>query len=304
MSTDNIINNAKNRDEERTIARKSNNLKEAQYLFIKSSSDVGTIRNMGRRGSSFAPKAILSVFTKMSHHNQDKWSEIEISNSALEEKDFDLAQKNYSENLADLLNDHEKKAYIHLGGGHDHAYPLLMSINKKVKKICVINIDAHLDTRQDKFHNSGTPFRQFSNDFQGEFELIQLGIHLYANTISTMEKLTRGNEKIISFNECKTQTSHFQKNTAFFETLIPFDPETTYVFSLDADALSSAIMEGVSAVNHQGLPIEFVSELLEYMQEKLQTKFFGFYEYNPVYDNLSQKGARALCALLYQIINQ
>ena len=35
-------------------------------LFISSASDLGVVRNGGRRGSRYAPEAILNVFKKMS----------------------------------------------------------------------------------------------------------------------------------------------------------------------------------------------------------------------------------------------
>jgi formiminoglutamase len=50
---------------------------------------------------------------------------------------------------------------IHLGGGHDHVYPLLKAIETKYKKIIILNIDPHCDTRESEHNHSGTPFRQF-----------------------------------------------------------------------------------------------------------------------------------------------
>ena len=299
MKKDEILENAKDRDEERLIKLKSKD-QNSKTLFIKSSSDIGTLRNMGRRGSLYAPQAILNIVKKLSHHNQANWSDIEIASATLESKDFNLAQKNDSEKIAQLITKHSK--IIHLGGGHDHIYPLLMGLNKTHKNITVINIDAHLDTRTDEFYHSGTPFRQFSNDFDGEFTLIQLGILDLANTESTMLELLRGTELIYRYNELKKATNGFRDNTAIFEEIIPYNSETTYVLSLDADALDAGIMEGVSAVNHKGLSYDFVEDLFLYAKDNLKTNYFGIYEYNPVYDNLSQKGARALSSLIYEIL--
>ena len=53
---------------------------------------------------------------------------------------------------------------IHLGGGHDHIYPLLRALSAQNDRITVINIDAHLDTRTDDLPHSGTPFRQFARE--------------------------------------------------------------------------------------------------------------------------------------------
>jgi formiminoglutamase len=62
-------------------------------------------------------------------------------------------------------------------------------------------------------------------------------------------------------------------------------------------------MEGVSAVNHQGISSREVQKILEtVLNSKKGKKYFGFYEYNPLYDNLSQKGARFIASLIYNIL--
>ena len=63
-------------------------------------------------------------------------------------------------------------------------------------------------------------------------------------------------------------------------------------------------MEGVSAVNHRGLPYDFIEDVLLYSIDALNCQHFGIFEYNPLYENLSQKGARALASLIYQIMDE
>lgn len=303
MKKDLILQNASSRDSERIVSNKTEP-SAADILFFKSSSDVGTIRNAGRRGSNFAPEAIINIVKKLALHNEETWSDIEIAKPELELEDFEYAQKEYSTTLATALQSYTKAhKFIYLGGGHDHVYPLLKALNTRSKKIKVINIDAHLDTRIDMFTNSGTPFRQFANEFEGQFELIQLGIHDFANSKSTMNDLGRAREVVATYDDLKHLTANFTNNRKLFERMIPYDQEALYLFSLDADALDSGIMEGVSAVNHRGLPFHFVEELLIYSQDVLRTKHYGFYEYNPVYDNLSQKGARTIASLIYKIMD-
>jgi formiminoglutamase len=303
MKKDPVLENASTRDQERILTNKTAP-SAADILFFKSSSDIGTIRNSGRRGSNFAPEAIINIVKKLALHNEKTWSDIEIADPELELESFEHAQKEYSVTLATALQSYTKASkFIYLGGGHDHIYPLLKALNTKYKKIKVINIDAHLDTRTDTFTNSGTPFRQFSNEFEGQFELIQVGIHDFANSKSTMNELGRTKEVVATYDDLKNLTQNFTNNRKLFDRMIPYDHQALYLFSLDADALDSGIMEGVSAVNHRGLPYHFVEELLIYSQDVLKTKHFGIYEYNPVYDNLSQKGARTLAGLIYKIMD-
>lgn len=290
------------RDLERIIHNKTT-LNLADVLFLKFSSDRGTVLNQGRRGSCFAPEAILTVVKKLCSHNLLKWSEEEIIDRVQEEKDLALSQKNACQKIETIFRENPRaEKFIYLGGGHDHVYPALKALNSFTKKLVVINIDAHLDTRTDEAPNSGTPFRQLARDFDGDLEIVQVGIHDFANSISTMSNLPNGKETVANYEDVRFGSKNFTESEKFFKRLLPHDENALYFFSLDADALDAGIMEGVSAVNHRGLPYDFVEDLLIYAIDELRCRHFGFYEYNPVYDNLSQKGARALAALIYQVL--
>lgn len=295
-----------NRDLERIISNKAA-LADSDTVFMKFSSDRGTILNMGRRGSCYAPEAILSVVKKLASHNLLKWSEVEIIDQAvktLEEKDLAAAQNEAAKKIANLLKSHQRAGkFIYLGGGHDHVYPTLKALNDITDKIVIINIDAHLDTRTDESPNSGTPFRQIARDFNGTIELVQLGIHDFANSISTMSNLPKGRETVMTYEDVRYGTKNFAETEKFLRKILPMQKDALYFFSLDADALEAGIMEGVSAVNHRGLPYDFVEDVLLYSIDELKCRHFGLYEYNPVYDNLSQKGARTLASLVYQILD-
>jgi formiminoglutamase len=296
--------NTTKRDLERLINNKTSNTSLADILFLKFSSDTGTILNLGRRGSLFAPEAILSIVKKMACHNLLKWSDIELADSALEHKDFAASQKSLALQIQKTLAAQARtQKFVYLGGGHDYIYPTIKALNHFTKKIVIINLDAHLDTRIDPTPNSGTPFRQIASEFDGDLEIIQLGIHDFANSISTMSNLSQGKEVVATYEDVRFGTKDFTETDKFLARVIPYQKETVYVFSLDADALESGIMEGVSAVNHRGLPYDFIEDVLLYAIDELKCQHFGIFEYNPVYDNLSQKGARTLASLIYQIMD-
>lgn len=102
--------------------------------------------------------------------------------------------------------------------------------------------------------------------------------------------------KIYSENEWNLLEGHI-------ENLI--DPSNELIIlSLDSDALCSSFMEGVSAVNPNGLSLNFMQEAIQSYLKWTEGKrqVFGIYEYNPVYDNTSQKGAKALGALIHQFL--
>ncbi|MBC7540445.1 MAG: arginase family protein [Bacteriovorax sp.] len=300
----NTANSLSGRDLERIINNKTNRIELADILFLKFSSDIGTVRNLGRRGSLFAPEAILTIVKKLACHNLLKWSDIELADSEDEKADFKASQLNLAGKIQKILaSETRTQKFVYLGGGHDYIYPTLQALNHFTKKLVVINLDAHLDTRTDKDPNSGTPFRQIANHFEGELEIIQLGIHDYANSITTMSNLPNGSESVATYEDIRYGTKDFTETDKFLKRVIPFHKDTMYVFSLDADVLNSGIMEGVSAVNHRGLPYDFVEDVLLYSIDELKCQHFGIFEYNPVYDNLSQKGARTLASLVYQIMD-
>ena len=272
------------------------------HLFFTSGYDLGVCRNGGRRGASFAPKAILAVLKKMALHPHFKSESARIEPiNIVEEEDFEKFQQRQTEFISSKIKESPKTSIIHLGGGHDHIYSLLCALNFH-KKITVLNIDAHLDTRVDSTSHSGTPFRQFSKEVKGEFNLIQLGIHQYSNAESNYQKLKKGNMKIISSSEL-AKASLGGNLSKLLTDHIPLQSDALTVLSLDCDGLSCSYMEGVSAVNPHGLSMQTVSDIFTYYKNGINhPPIVGIYEYNPLYDNLSQKGARVISTLLYNLL--
>jgi formiminoglutamase len=304
----NIKNQLSSRKEDR-IEREFKNEDPAPLIshILSSPNDLGVCRNGGRRGAAYGPDAIINCLKKMAPHcNQEdenrRHKVSTVCNNKLSDNFYEF-QKD-STHLIEKAMQEDSKSIIHIGGGHDHIYPFLKSLDSKDKRIIVLNIDAHLDTRTDESSHSGTPFRQFSKEAMAEFHLIQIGIHKYANAPSNFKKLPSGIMTYFTLDEIQTETDNFSKPIdSFLDEILPdFDEDKDLlVVSLDCDALDSSCMEGVSAVNHNGFPLHTIKEVFNYCNYKRpqKTNLIGVYEYNPVYDNLSQKGARALASLLY-----
>ncbi len=301
-----ISENLKNRDQERII-NQFETAKQYTINFIKLSSEEGVIRNGGRRGTKFGPTALLNTFKKLAQKSDSSsFNEIELSNPELEAKDFKNAQTETTNNIIKELKAIEATKHVFIGGGHDYIYPCVEAI-KKVnpnRPLLIINIDPHLDTRVDEFYNSGTPFRQIDQNAENEnIELIQLGSHQFANVKSSKKELAHIHQKILGFDEIKNQTNNFNDNLDFFQLYFntALEKNPIVILSLDVDAIESSVMEAVSAVNHRGFPVKFVEDIFDYFKEN-QSTYFGLYEYNPLYDNLSGKGARFLASLIYRLV--
>jgi formiminoglutamase len=272
-----------------------------ECIFLKSSTDTGVIRNGGRNGARFAPKSFLSTFKKFSQHIDLKsrsFLEVEVSDQALEEKNFHESQDLECEKIKEVVKKHPRARFIHLGGGHDHIYPFLMALSSSAKKVIVVNIDAHADTRTDENFHSGTPFRQFSEKYAGEFSLYQIGLHPFANSFSTLSPLQKGESDVLWKRDLDGETT---KN--FFSKISQqIDLETLVVFSLDADALSGFEVPGVSAVNPMGLSHEELRQCWdEYLNLPLShAPILGIYELNPIYDTLASISMRVLGSFVFQ----
>lgn len=269
-------------------------------IFLCSPSDVGVERNGGRNGARFAPQSLLSHFKKLTITNEWKNRQITsavVSNEKLEREDFNLAQKLESEKILKHLD--FKSSICHIGGGHDHVFPLLNALGKTFKKIIVVNIDAHADTRIDDDSHSGNPFRKFADTYEGKFELFQIGLQAFANAKSTLSPLPKGNMEILWRNELNDESTM----STFFKK-IRVDSTTALVFSLDCDALSGHEVPGVSAVNGFGISSEELRKIWKYFKaiEGSHRPLVGIYELNPVFDTTSMLSMRTISNFLFEIL--
>ncbi len=270
-------------------------------LFLKSSSDVGVIRNGGRNGARFAPQSLLATFKKFSQNQTLKnycLMEFEVASIHEEMSDFKLAQTLEAQRIRDITSAHPHSMICQLGGGHDHVYPLLMAKSGDYSRTIVINVDAHADTRTDENFHSGTPFRQFYTDYKGELYLFQIGLHPFANSFSTLESLKNGQSQLL----WKQNFNSSSLKLCFDEIRSLVHENTLVVFSLDADALSGSEVPGVSAVNPMGFSLREVLEIWSLYSELKFTHspILGIYELNPLYDSLASISMRTIGSFLFE----
>lgn len=276
----------------------TSDLEKAQNLFLLASCDKGVRRNYGRAGARFAPEAIINNFKKFANTTDFHFAKFEVS--APNEK-FEVAQKEQTKNITPFI--HNQKNLIHIGGGHDHVYPFLMAFNEAPEKnIVIINIDAHLDTRVDDEHHSGTPFRNIDTDLDKNITLIQYGIHDFANSRSTKTDLVKTKQHVLSFEKLKTITNFFTRLPDEILTKFLVQEDTIVIISLDVDAIEAGSMPAVSAVNPEGIPLGHIADLINYTARTSYKCHLGIYEYNPIFDDLSQKGSRAIASLIHGFV--
>jgi formiminoglutamase len=259
-------------------------------------SDQGVMANGGRLGSRWAAKSIVCQLVKMAAPQDCPY--IYRESVCQQDQSLSDARAIQSERLSELLA--QSRKLVHLGGGHDHVYSLMQAIKKP---LLVINIDAHLDTRADAWSHSGNPFREFSQTTKLDFKLFQIGIHPFANTLSTQQALGSAEMHILSRKAC----DHQGEVRAFWNKILSsLGDETVIVFSIDADALAVENLKAVSAPNHNGLSLEFLHRQMDFYKqlcrERSQSQIWGFYEFNPLYDDVSGTSARVASGLIYEML--
>ena len=253
-------------------------------LVLTSPSDCGVMRNGGRQGAHLGPKVILNELSKFQHqsHGQKQIIIEQVTDMDEEKNDFVAAQVNQSKRISSITKTFQGQPIIHLGGGHDHIFPFLMGLQENFAKLNIINIDAHLDTRQDQAPHSGTPFRQFDLQGKESFELHQFGIQQEANHSTNYGALKNGTMKIHETN-------------GHLERVIKQGHDWLNILSIDVDVLSSADFNSCSAVNPCGISDASLNEMIDnYIKSCPHQPVIGFYEYNPIYDNVSNSDAKKL----------
>ncbi len=259
-------------------------------LILSQHSDTGVILNGGRLGARYGAEAILHQLFKMNKNESSKdFGHFHLPTC---QEEFDQEQRREITAIKTILEHSSLENLIHLGGGHDHVYPLVMSIKGPLH---IVNIDAHLDTRNDQQKHSGTPFRQILVE-RKDVTLTQIGIHEFANPKANYDLPMT----ILSVKESYqfAQSHGFEKMLELGNTR-----KAPVLLSLDADAIEASAMPAVSAPNHQGLRANFVTDLFSaYEKLSQEKKYVGIYEYNPLFDSLGAQGARYLASLLYPFL--
>lgn len=295
-------------------------LKSDDVVFLTGESDLGVALNGGRRGTRFGPEAIINSLGKFTFHGfpgdlylSKIWNQ--ISEDSFGPEKFDKAQESYSKRISSCIKGFDfLNPIIHIGGGHDHAYPFLMALSDKFDSIVILNIDAHCDTRQDQIPHSGTPFRNGASLSFDHYHIYQYGINDFSNSPSTLEKFKEENRHMEVFlknniDHLKTQKEISEHLNSKIEEKLLLEPElkqalenAVLFISLDSDALAHWEMPAVSAVNPNGITQELVKGIFKWARDQKSFKHtvYGIYEFNPLFDTLSGASAKTISHLIFE----
>lgn len=257
----------------------------SDHLFIWGYPDHEGIQlNGGRPGAAEAPKAIRTVFYKMTPHVANP----EIPQIA------DGGDISLSLTLADRHNQGAARAQVAtdsqipwatLGGGHDYGYAdgagFIRSQLSRKQRPLVINFDAHLDVRpNDKNLNSGTPFYRLLTEFQDQFDFIEIGLQPQCNSQTHWKWAQEKKAHLIPL-------SAVEKNgllATLQNSLKPFYGQPLWL-SLDMDAITSNEAPGCSQSWTTGLRSQELMNCFSWLKTTFQWKAFSIYEVSPPLDS-------------------
>jgi formiminoglutamase len=215
--------------------------------------DEGIRRNQGRLGAVDGPKAIREALANYAwHQNVPVYDQGDVT---CPDGNLEAAQHRLAEVVAMTISSGHRP--LILGGGHETAWGTFQGIIAALPeaKVGVINIDAHLDLRNDSPGNSGTPFGQIADrcrETGRDFQYLCLGVSQASNTLALFERAkalgarTSFDKELASKNvrELHAEINTFAKPLNFIH------------LSIDLDVLPVATMPAVSAPAGRGVSLE------------------------------------------------
>ncbi len=254
--------------------------------------DEGVRRNQGRVGTNEAPMFIREKLAKIPVHYENK-KVLDIGDIACVDGNVEGCQAMLGETVYRLLY---KGAFpVVLGGGHDVAFGHFTGIAKFAKeqqktKVGIINLDAHFDLRPvEGKRNSGTPFNQILNEFNGDLDVryLAVGIQQQSNTKELFTIADQLGVDYILNEDCEDWRAVEEKLKVFSKGL-------DYIYlSIDIDAFSVAYAPGVSAPSPFGLTPLFAQKVIGFLKATNKLISGDVAEMNPEYDRDGQTASLA-----------
>ncbi len=173
---------------------------------------------------------------------------------------------------------------ITMGGGHDYGFPDGAAfINTSSERPLVINIDAHLDVRDERHGiTSGTPFFRLLEKTSA-IDLVEIGLQNHCNAREHVAYAIRKGVLMLTYEEWLMSAVSLVEFTSARLVPLAKKKRRTYL-SLDMDVMSSAVAPGCSSPQPQGFLPQDLIPLLNYFFTNLDVRLFGVYETAPKLD--------------------
>lgn len=264
--------------------------------------DLGVAENKGRVGAKAGPDSIRHALANFAYHGD---STIYDYGNLVATHSLEETQSGYAEKLSDALENH--RLTISLGGGHEIAWGTYQGLYRflaqqsSMKKIGIINFDAHFDLRKPSPNpSSGTPFYQIAQQCESlsiPFKYACLGVAEPANTQALYARANSLNVTYVKDEDCSL-TQIKNKLTPLLENI-----DELYV-TVCLDVFSAELAPGVSAPASLGIQRQVVIDTLRWLwQQQLEVEYqwrvMDIAEMNPKYD-IDNRTAKLAARLIYE----
>lgn len=243
-------------------------------------SDEGVRRNKGRVGASLAPEKIREKLASLPFT-----SEIFDRGSVVGTENLEASQDELGKEVSTLLK--QDNFVLLFGGGHETLYGHYLGVRDAFKdeKICVLNIDAHFDLRNET-PSSGTMFHQIlSADKNIDYHV--LGIQPLGNTETLFKTAEHFGVEYNTIDE-------FRENTELLMALSAKLENYNKVFmTLCMDSVKASDSPGVSAPSPNGFTSLEIKTIVEHFATLDNLVSFDISEVSPDLDRDDMTSALA-----------
>ncbi len=266
--------------------------------------DEGVRRNNGRVGARDGPRVVREAMARIPFLQAHPVSD--GGDTVANGVDLEQAQQQHALRVADALRAHILP--LGIGGGHEIAWATfqgLVSARPALRRLLVINFDAHFDVRLASHSTSGTSFRQmheWCTAHNVEFVYHVVGLSEFSNA-QELFAYARAMNAHWWTDEClQTSDGVMAASAALQEQVQRFDQEHDALYvSVCLDVLPGADAPGVSAPAALGLPLGSLQQLLDVTLTAPALCAVDIAELNPSLDRDGQT-ARIAARLAARII--
>lgn len=245
--------------------------------------DEGVRRNAGRPGAAEGPRALRAALANLPILGEPAlWDAGDVQ---CEAGDLEAAQGALAAQVARVMR--QACLPLVLGGGHEVAWATfqgVMAARPDIKRLLIVNFDAHFDLRQAERGNSGTPFRQIREWCMARgmpFDYRVLGISRFANTQALFERAQAWGVRYWLDDELQTAPGVEAARAALQQDLQHCD---AVYLTCCLDVLPGGQAPGVSAPAALGVPLANLLALADEVLSAGKLVAADIAELNPALD--------------------
>ena len=274
---------------------------QAQAVVLGFACDEGVRRNHGRPGAANGPAALRRMASTL-----PAWPGLQLADGRdvrCDDTDLESAQTRQAERVAAALD--RGALPLGFGGGHEIAFATYQGIvqsqtGRKIKRLGILNFDAHFDLRRDQRATSGTPFLQALLDAAGRELSVSyrvLGVSETANTQALFDTARRHNVQHV----LDTQLAPRDLAAQLSELAIWMASIDALYLSFCLDVLPQSVAPGVSAPAPRGVGLDLIEPLLVEAAGSGKLAAADIAELNPAFDR-DNATARVAARVLWLIV--